>query len=80
MKILTDLQSVVSALTHIIVTTTTKSDQIIANVMDVGVSTTSEWKADAEHDAKEAQLIRQDKLDAYEAKKAARKSKKTSTK
>ena len=76
MKILTDLQSVVSALTHIVVTTTNKSDQIISNVMDVGVAATGEWKSDAEHDALVAQDVRNDAREAYKAAKAAKQAKK----
>ena len=75
MKILTDLQNIVSAVSTIIVSTTKKSNLIIDNVMDVGVITTGEWKSDAVYDAKEAQLIRQDKLDAYDIKKAAKAAK-----
>lgn len=75
MKILSDLTAVVSALTNIVVNTTEKTDQIISNTLDVGVAATGEWKQDAEYEALEAQLARQDKLEAYQAKKAARKAK-----
>lgn len=80
MKILSDLTAVVSALTNIVVNTTEKTDQIISNTLDVGVAATGEWKQDAEYEALEAQLARQDKLEAYQAKKAARKAKKDNKK
>ena len=80
MKILSDLTAVVSSLTNIVVNTTDKADKIISNTMDVGVAATGEWKADAEHEALEAQLAREDKLEAYQAKKAERKAKAKSKK
>ena len=78
MKILTDLQNIVSAASNIIVNTTKKTDTIISNVMDVGVATTGVWKSEAEQDAQEAQETLEDRIAAFKAKQA--KNKKTSTK
>ena len=82
MKIFTDLQNIVSAVSTIIVSTTTKSNTIIDNVMDVGVAATGEWKADAEYDAMEAKAARATKYLEYQAQiaKSEKAEKKASTK
>ena len=51
MQILTDFNTIVSSLTHVIVTAATKTDAIIDNVLSIGEVASGEWKADANFDA-----------------------------
>jgi|AntAceMinimDraft_18_1070375.scaffolds.fasta_scaffold489123_1 hypothetical protein len=66
MRILSDLCTIVTSLTDVIVTTATKTNIIVDNVLSVGEIASNEWKADAVFDATKASTQRASDLVDFE--------------
>ena len=58
MSLLSDVKASISALSHVVFTIATKTDEIVSNSLEVGVIASREWEQDALFDARKSQVKR----------------------